>query len=118
MSAVVRPPGEAYVYDNLGFASGVCGRERLGNALFEVYGENIFTPLGMTSTSVRFTPELLGRMVAHYGPKGEKIPMDGTMPTEKPEGGIISTADDMAKYLLMHLNKGKYDGKEIVSRKA
>lgn len=80
--------------------------------------KNIFTPLGMTSTSVRFTPELLGRMAAHYGPKGEKIPMDGTMPTEKPEGGIISTADDMAKYLLMHLNKGKYDGKEIVSRKA
>ncbi|GGF95910.1 hypothetical protein GCM10010912_46000 [Paenibacillus albidus] len=119
MSAVVRPPGEAYVYDNLGFLLAGYAVENASGMPYSKYMEkNIFNPLGMTSTNVRITPELLGRMAAHYGPKGEKIPMDGTMPTEKPEGGIISTADDMAKYLLMHLNKGKYDGKEIVSQKS
>ncbi|WP_098748458.1 serine hydrolase [Paenibacillus sp. EZ-K15] len=119
MSAVVRPPGEAYVYDNFGFLLAGYAVENVSGMPYSKYMEkNIFNPLGMTSTNVRFTPELLGRMAAHYGPKGEKIPMDGTMPTEKPEGGIISTADDMAKYLLMHLNKGKYDGKEIVSQKS
>ncbi|MGO4786337.1 serine hydrolase [Paenibacillus sp. 2KB_20] len=119
MSAVVRPPGEAYVYDNLGFLLAGYAVENVSGMPYSKYMEkNIFNPLGMTSTNVRFTPELLGRMAAHYGPKGEKIPMDGTMPTEKPEGGMISTADDMAKYLLMHLNKGKYDGKEIVSQKS
>lgn len=119
MSAVVRPPGEAYVYDNLGFLLAGYAVENASGMPYSKYMEkNIFNPLGMTSTNVRITPELLGRMAAHYGPKGEKIPMDGTMPTEKPEGGIISTADDMAKYLLMHLNKGTYDGKEIVSQKS
>lgn len=119
MSTVVRPPGEAYVYDNFGFLLAGYAVENVSGMPYSKYMEkNIFNPLGMTSTSVRITPELLGRMSAHYGPKGEKIPMDGTMPTEKPEGGMISTADDMAKYLIMHLNKGKYDGKEIVSQKS
>ncbi|MEK4292444.1 serine hydrolase [Paenibacillus sp. FSL R5-0914] len=119
MSEVVRPPGEAYVYDNLGFLLAGYAVENASGMPYSKYMEkNIFNPLGMTSTNVRITPELLGRMAAHYGPNGEKIPMDGTMPTEKPEGGIISTADDMAKYLLMHLNKGNYDGNEIVSQKS
>ncbi|MEC0309001.1 serine hydrolase [Paenibacillus lautus] len=119
MSAVVRPPGEIYTYDNFGFLLAGYAVENVSGMPYSKYMEkNIFKPLGMTSTNVRITPELLGRMSAHYGPKGEKIPMDGTIPTEKPEGGIVSTADDMAKYLLMHLNKGKYDGKEIVSQKS
>lgn len=119
MSAVVRPPGEIYTYDNFGFLLAGYAVENVSGMPYSKYMEkNIFKPLGMTSTNVRITPELLGRMAAHYGPKGEKIPMDGTIPTEKPEGGIVSTADDMAKYLLMHLNKGKYDGKEIVSQKS
>jgi len=119
MPTVVRPPGEAYVYDNFGFLLAGYAVENASGMPYSKYMEkNIFNPLGMTSTNVRITPELLGRMAAHYGPNGEKIPMDGTMPTEKPEGGIISTADDMAKYLLMHLNKGNYDGKEIVSQKS
>ncbi|WP_268624878.1 serine hydrolase [Paenibacillus alvei] len=119
MATVVRPPGEAYVYDNFGFLLAGYAVENVSGMPYSKYMEkNILGPLGMTSTSVRHTPELLGRMAAHYGPKGEKIAMDGTMPTEKPEGGMVSTADDMAKYLIMHLNKGKYDGKEIVSQKS
>ncbi|MDK8180515.1 beta-lactamase family protein [Paenibacillus sp. UMB4589-SE434] len=119
MTTVVRPPGETYVYDNFGFLIAGYAVENASGMPYSKYMEkNIFNPLGMTSTSVRNTPELVGRMAAHYSLKGERIPMDGTMPTEKPEGGMISTADDMAKYLLMHLNKGKYDGKEIVSQKS
>jgi CubicO group peptidase (beta-lactamase class C family) len=119
MPTVVRPPGEAYVYDNFGFLLAGYAVENVSGMPYSKYMEkNIFNPLGMTSTSVRHTPELLGRMAAHYGPKGELIAMEGTIPTEKPEGGMISTADDMAKYLIMHLNKGKYDGKEILSQKS
>lgn len=119
MSTVVRSPGETYVYDNFAFMLAGYAVENVSGMPYSKYMEkNIFNPLGMTSTSVRKTPELLGRMSAHYGPKREKIAMDGTKPTEKPEGGMISTADDMAKYLIMHLNKGKHDGKEIVSQKS
>lgn len=119
MATVVRTPGESYAYDNFGFLLAGYAVEAVSGMPYSKYmEENIFKPLGMTSTSVRKTPELLARMSSHYGPKGEKISMDGTIPTEKPEGGMMSTADDMAKYLLMQLNKGKYDGKEILSQKS
>lgn len=119
MATVVRPPGEAYTYDNFGFLlAGYAVENVMGMPYSQYMEKNIFKPLGMTSTNVRFTPELLGRMAAHYGPKGELLPLEGFAPTEWPQGGMVSTADDMAKYLIMHLGKGKYDGKEIVSAKS
>jgi hypothetical protein len=33
-----------------------------------------------------------------------------------PAGSISSTAEDMAKYLLFHLNKGLVDGKQVIAR--
>ncbi|NQX66442.1 serine hydrolase [Paenibacillus alba] len=119
MPTVVRPPGEAYTYDNFGFLlAGYAVENVMGMPYSQYMEKNIFKPLGMTSTNVRFTPELLGRMSAHYGPKGELLPLEGFAPTEWPQGSMVSTADDMAKYLIMHLSKGKYDGKEIVSQKS
>ncbi|MBO3284833.1 serine hydrolase [Paenibacillus sp. FSL M8-0228] len=119
MPTVVRTPGEAYTYDNFGFMlAGYAVANVTGMSYSKYMEKNIFKPLGMNSTNVRFTPQLLSRMAAHYGPTGELIPLDGFKPTEKPEGGIVSTADDMAKYLIMHLNKGKYKGKEVVSPKS
>jgi CubicO group peptidase (beta-lactamase class C family) len=35
-----------------------------------------------------------------------------------PAGGINSTANEMAKWMILQLNKGEYDGKRIVSEKA
>jgi CubicO group peptidase (beta-lactamase class C family) len=33
-----------------------------------------------------------------------------------PQGGVISTAEDMAHYLIAYLNQGRYNGKSILSR--
>ncbi|OPH53508.1 penicillin-binding protein [Paenibacillus ferrarius] len=119
MPTVVRPPGEAYTYDNFGFTlAGYAVGEVTGMSFAQYMEENIFKPLGMNSTNVRFKPELLKRMAAHYGPKGELIPLEGFKPTDRPSGGMVSTADDMVKYLMMHLNKGTYGGKEILSPKS
>ncbi|MEK8129453.1 serine hydrolase [Paenibacillus filicis] len=118
MPTVVRPPGEAYTYDNFGFMLAGYAVENVAGKPFSQYmDEHIFKPLGMTSTSVRFTPELLSRMASHYNPAGEFEPLEGFNPTERPQGGMVSTANDMAKYLLMYLNQGKYEGKEILSPK-
>lgn len=116
MPTVVRPPGEAYTYDNYGFTlAGYAVGEVTGMSFAQYMEEHIFKPLGMNSTNVRFTPELLDRMAAHYGPEGELISLEGFKPTDRPSGGMVSTADDMVKYLMMHLNKGTYAGKEILS---
>ncbi|MFS0840697.1 serine hydrolase [Paenibacillus sp. 1P03SA] len=119
MPTVVRKPGEAYTYDNYAFLLAGHAVENVSGLRYDKYmQEKVFKPLGMTSTSARFTPELLARMAAHYDPSGKPVPTDGHAPTDGPQGSIISTAEDMSKYMIMHLQKGKYDGKQLVSPKS
>ncbi|NOU87383.1 serine hydrolase [Paenibacillus sp. LMG 31460] len=119
MPTVVRPPGEAYTYDNFGFMLAGYAVESVSGMPYSQYMEkNVFKPLGMNKTGVRLTPEVLSNMAAHYGPNGELQPTIGFAPSEKPEGSMTSTGEDMAKYLIMHLNKGVFEGKEIVSKKS
>ncbi|HDR7992788.1 TPA: serine hydrolase [Bacillus cereus] len=119
MPTVVRPPGEVYTYDNVSFALAGFAVENVTNSPFSKYMEkNIFKPLDMKSTSMSFTPELLERMATHYGPTGEPIPTSGSGLRDTPQGGILSTAEDMSKYMIMQLQKGKFKGKEIVSKKS
>ncbi|MFF2158218.1 serine hydrolase [Paenibacillus chitinolyticus] len=119
MPTVVRKPGEAYTYDNFAFLLAGHAVENVSGLRYDKYmQEKVFKPLGMNSTSARFTPELLARMAAHYDPSGKPVPTEGHAPTDGPQGSIISTAEDMSKYLIMQLQKGKYDGKQLVSPKS
>ncbi|MFA2819660.1 serine hydrolase [Bacillus wiedmannii] len=118
MPTVVRPPGEAYTYDNFAFLLAGFAVENVTGTSFSRYMEkNIFKPLGMKSTSVRFTPDLLKRMATHYGPTGDPHPINGHAPTDGPQGSILSTGEDMSKYMIMQLQNGKFEGKEIASKK-
>ncbi|KAK9717712.1 hypothetical protein K7432_006017 [Basidiobolus ranarum] len=119
MPTVIRPPGEAYTYDNFGFMLAGYAIEKVSGIPYSQYMEkHIFKPLGMNVTNVKFTPELLANMAAHYGPNGEFQEAVGLAPSESPQGSMLSTGEDMAKYLIMHLNKGEYGGKRIVSQKS
>ncbi|HDR7511894.1 serine hydrolase [Bacillus toyonensis] len=118
MPTVVRPPGEVYTYDNVAFALAGFAVENVTSTPFSKYMEkNIFKPLDMKSTSMSLTPDLLERMATHYGPTGDSIPTSRNI-TDAPEGGILSTAEDMSKYMIMQLQKGKFKDKEIVSKKS
>jgi CubicO group peptidase (beta-lactamase class C family) len=50
---------------------------------------------------------------------GRYLPADpqdsGHYPGVLPQGGVISTAEDMAHYLIAYLNQGRYNGKSILS---
>lgn len=119
MPTVVRPPGEVYTYDNVGFALAGFAVENVTNTPFSKYMEkNIFKPLDMKSTSMSFTPDLLEKMATPYGPTGDPIPTSGSGLRDTPQGGILSTAEDMSKYMIMQLQKGKFKDKEIVSKKS
>ncbi|MDF2681643.1 MAG: penicillin-binding protein [Brevibacillus sp.] len=119
MPTVIRPPGEAYTYDNTGFLLAGYAVEKASGIPFAQYmDEKVFKPLGMASTSVRLKPELMKRMAANYYNTGEQRPLEGHAPTDGPQGSILSTAEDMAKYMIMQLQNGKFDGKEIVSQKS
>ncbi|QOS98392.1 serine hydrolase [Brevibacterium sp. JNUCC-42] len=119
MPTVVRTPGEAYTYDNFGYLLAGYAVENVSGIPFAQYmDKKIFKPLGMNSTSARFTPELLARMATHYKPTGEAHETYGHAPTDGPQGSIISTGDDMSKYMIMQLQKGTFENKQIISKKS
>ncbi|OAB25516.1 penicillin-binding protein [Paenibacillus macquariensis subsp. defensor] len=118
MPTVVRTPGEAYTYDNFAFLLAGYAIQTVSGIPFPQYMEkNVFKPLGMNSTSSRFTPKLLARMATHYGEDGKPHPAHGHAPTDGGQGSILSTGDDMAKYLIMFQQQGTVGGKEIISKK-
>lgn len=86
--------GTDFWYGNVGL--NIAGRvlEVISRKKFDILIKTkLFVPLGMTKTT--FT-DLNGGPI-------------------NPSGGAQSTADDYMKFLLMLLNKGKYNGKQILS---
>ena len=110
------PPGDTPAYSNYGFGLAAYIVERASGEPIERYLErHIFTPLGMRRTSaVQPTPEPLGRdRVEAY------ILASG--PTQRTEftntrgaGGIASTGADMARYMIAHLQEGRYGDSTIL----
>lgn len=56
-----------------------------------------------------------------YAPRSEEIvhyEMGKTTPIFSPTGGMKISATDLAKYMIMHMNLGKANGKRIISKKS
>jgi CubicO group peptidase (beta-lactamase class C family) len=90
-------PGTDFWYGNIGL--NIAGRilEIISKKKFEeLIKEKLFTPLDMTKTTFN-------------DPKGYPA---------NPSGGAQSTADDYMKFLVMLMNKGKYNGQQILSENA
>ncbi len=101
------PPGQEYEYSNLGFV--LLGQvvTKAARMPFQRYiAENIFRPLGMNHTGweyANYRPDkfALGYRWEHEAWKLEPILHDGDGAAC---GGIITTIDDFAKYVAMHLD--------------
>ncbi len=90
-------PGTDFWYGNVGL--NIAGRvlEVISKKKFEVLIKTkLFTPLGMTKTTFA---DITGGPV-------------------NPSGGATSTADDYMRFLVLLLNKGKYNGVQILSEKS
>ena len=107
MPPVVREPGSSYMYDN--FASLLQGLvvQNVSGMPFETYmEENLFEPLGMTNSTFLPKDELKERMVTEYGVDGSVLDHYAIDPTVMPQGGMLSTAQDVGKYMVSFLNEG------------
>jgi CubicO group peptidase (beta-lactamase class C family) len=101
------PPGLAYEYSNLGYA--LLGRvvTKLSGISCQRYiDRHILAPLGMQNTQWEYTkvpPALLahGYRWEEEQWKQEKLLHDGVF---GPMGGMISSIEDFAKYMALHLN--------------
>jgi CubicO group peptidase (beta-lactamase class C family) len=110
----------AYAYDNMLYlAAGEVIEAASGKTWEDFIAQRVLKKAGMASSRPRHSAALAGRNVAIPHAALEK----GVAPVGidendhmNPAGGIISCAEDMAKWMLIHLNEGKLpDGTRLFS---
>src|SRR5512138_1425967 len=112
----------AYAYDNMLYiAAGELIEAVSGKPWEDFVAERIFRKLGMASSESRHSADLAGRNVAipHAVLDGRPTPA-GIDENDhmNPAGGILSCADDMARWMLVHLAQGHLpDGTRLFSEK-
>ena len=113
-------PGAAWDY---GFGLDVLGlviEQITGMSLGTYFEKNIFGPLGMNDTSY-LVPASKGDRYAlgNAGPSGGPTLHDCRKPMKFECGGacLASSATDYLRFALMLLNRGKFDGQQILARK-
>ena len=102
------PPGTEYSYSNIGFGIlGLASSRAAGVPFMTLVEEQIFKPLGMTSsTYIINTPELAARLSVGYSRDRETGAVSAEQATREhfgrgykvPNGGIYSTVGDLAKF--------------------
>ncbi len=123
MPARVRPPGEIASYSNWGVTLAGHIVERVSGIPFAEYAQrNIFSPLGMThSTFDEPLPPRLQEVLAvgyHYT-DGVLVPQDFEFISDYgPAGALSSTASDMARFMIAHLQQGRLGDERLLSKTA
>jgi CubicO group peptidase (beta-lactamase class C family) len=116
--ARVYPAGEVLAYSNYGSAlAGYIVEMVSGQPFSDYVEENIFQPLGMYhSTFLQPLPEKLApQMVLAYKFAGDEYHEGGFeyIPLY-PAGSMSSSAGDMARFMIAHLQEGRYEGHQIL----
>jgi CubicO group peptidase (beta-lactamase class C family) len=123
-------PGAKWQYSNIGIATAARIVEVLADQPFERFLESrIFQPLGMKDTYIFPPAEKFDRIASCYTLEdgklkemGENTLGGGPLKYRKgakyslPEGGLYSTAADLAAFYQMMLNAGAYNGKRLLSK--
>ena len=116
---VIRPPGEISVYSNVGY--GVLGMliEDVSGLTYRDYVQrNILTPLGMSRSYIRYSPSEPIATPAVVGAAGPVAPMPQSWayhPFIASSASLVSTADDMGRFMLGQLAAEKGLAPQLVS---
>ncbi|MCI0434582.1 MAG: serine hydrolase [Gemmatimonadetes bacterium] len=110
--------GRAFRYGNIGFnIASLVIDAATRESWKDVEARLLFRPLGMTSTTARRSEADAGRLAMPYRPSPESgherlryIKGDGNMHAA---GGILTTAQDLARWLEVHINEGVLDGRRV-----
>ncbi|MFB0515447.1 MAG: serine hydrolase domain-containing protein [Candidatus Neomarinimicrobiota bacterium] len=118
---------ERHAYSNVGYAlAGEVVARLSGMSWEEFVTSRIFEPLGMSSTYASPTrlEEALGEpaqienlFLPAYEREGEVVATDwrGFGYVYAPAAGVITTAEDIAKWMIFQLNEGVIEGQRLVS---
>lgn len=132
-------PGEYYTYCNANFGLAGTIIERITGLRFEEYlQQTLFIPMGITGSYIpEGVTDINNLAVIYRGEEGKWVPQTdnykGVMTSPRdfsgyvtgtnaavfsPQGGLRISAAELARVMILHLNKGKYEGKRIVSAKS
>jgi CubicO group peptidase (beta-lactamase class C family) len=117
-AALLFEPGTAWNYSNIGIAAlGRIIEVVTGQPYDRFMAERIFQPLGMKDSFFFIPPDKASRVAAvyTYEPGGLKRAEVQQSKFPTPQGGLLSTASDLARFLQMMMGKGTLDGQRILS---
>lgn len=132
-------PGEYYTYCNANFGlAGTLVEKISGQNFDEFMSENLFIPLGITGSYIaEGVTDLNNLAVIYRNEEGKWAPQTddfkGTLSSPRdfsgyktgtnaavfsPQGGLRISALELAKVMMLHLDKGTFNGKRIISKKS
>jgi CubicO group peptidase (beta-lactamase class C family) len=117
------PPGVVWSYSNSGICLAAHVAEVVTGRLYpELMSELLFDPLGMTRSTFDLSVAATYRMSqSHRMDPAGNISVDHRQTDAvafSASGGVMTTTNDLARYLLLHMNGGEYDGARILSEAA
>ena len=133
------PPGKYYTYCNANFGlAGTLIEKISGQNFDEFMSENLFIPLGITGSYIaEGVTDINNLAVIYRNEEGKWAPQTddfkGTLSSPRdfsgyktgtnaavfsPQGGLRISALELAKVMMLHLDKGTFNGKRIISKKS
>ncbi|MCG7385162.1 beta-lactamase family protein [Paenibacillus sp. ACRRY] len=115
MPPVVREPGSAYMYDNFSFLLLGMIVENVSGEPFETYmQQHIFKPLGMDNSSFVLNDKFKNQLATAYDAVHNPLDLYTLSPSPMPQGGMLSTAEDIGNFMIAFLNDGVKDNERIL----
>ncbi|MET3937843.1 D-alanyl-D-alanine-carboxypeptidase/D-alanyl-D-alanine-endopeptidase [Paenibacillus sp. PvP094] len=115
MPPVVREPGSAYMYDNFSYLLLGMIVENVSGEPFETYmQQHIFKPLGMDNSSFVLNDKFKDQLATAYDAVHNPLDLYTLSPTPMPQGGMLSTAEDIGNFMIAFLNDGVKDNERIL----
>ena len=117
-----KPIREKFQYNNLMFVTaGYLGGRILGSSWEDLVRKRVLEPLGMINSTFSSDDARKSPDYALPYRKNRKTEVVSEIAFSKwgdvgPAGAMNSSIDDMSKYLLMHLSKGSFAGKQVLGR--
>jgi CubicO group peptidase (beta-lactamase class C family) len=113
-------PGEIYSYSNPGYwLAGFVIEDVSRKPYADVMNERLFSPLGMTHTTLRPTMAMTYPLAQGHDARPEQIPVvvrpHANNAASWPAGSIFSNVNDLSRFVIAFMNEGKIDGKEVLS---
>jgi CubicO group peptidase (beta-lactamase class C family) len=116
----LRPPGRTISYSTYGITLGGYLVEQVSGVDFETYlARNIWRPLGMTRSNITVPDALKADLAQGYEYEGGSNKLaDWEWYHTTPASSINASAADMGRFIIAHLQNGRYGNTRIMSERA